>query len=204
MSTVELRVRVGGVHVDHADLTALSPAARALAEALASWPRGVRGPVHLRQAVGTRQDIAPPGRDLDHAALFVDLDQPDECLWDSWSVYPEASAVPVEAWLEWQATKFPRGYAVVARDGLSPWVPSAAAALAEAALTARLVPLNELLLHLAKRGRVIEKNTYTAYAARRQAPAPVLDRRPALYSLDEANDWLDSRPGHDDAAPTRR
>lgn len=177
MATMALRLHDEDIDIiDHVDLTHLTPMARALAEIWHTTTLHNRHPVWLVRAVDGQ-----PG-------------EPDHMMWDSWSRYPPVSTMPAAAYLEQQARRLPRGYAAVATGGVDPRVPSADAALAEAARLARLVTLDDLLAHLARNGRVIGKNTYTAYAARHQAPGPVEERRPALYSLDEADDWLRTRP----------
>jgi hypothetical protein len=161
---LELRMRDRSDHVDTVDLDALSPRARALAEAWHLHALHNRGAVILRQTSGTRADLIRPD-DRERYAQYYDLAVPDSIVWTSWSVYPEDSTMEPARYLEQQAKRLPAGYAPVAAGKDQP-VPSAAAAAADD----EWLTLDEVLHELRAAGRPIEKATWRAYVARDQAP----------------------------------
>ena len=143
------------------DLDALSPRARALAEAV-SQRLGGRCVVWLQSTKTVRQAI--PDADRWYAA--DELDKPYMMGWSGWSSYPADSVMSQHDYLEQQARRIPPQYSIVGAFPDQP-VPSYEDGAADKGMTRP-----QVLAWLAARGRKISPSTWSSYTARGQAPKP--------------------------------
>lgn len=163
------------------DLDALTPRARALAEAVAQRSLATPGEVWCA-AEGTVRQLVP---DAERWYSSEELDQPLTRNWSGWSYYPPDSVMPAADYLEQQARRIPPGYAIIGHHPDNP-VPSAREAAQDTGMTR-----DQVLDYLeALRGKRITPGTWSAYVARDQAPKPVryVGRTP-LWDRREIAEW---------------
>lgn len=174
---------------DDIDLDALTPRARALAEAVAQMPgrRKGAGDILCEHRTLTRRDVTP------NPEIWLRPEQMDdraEMRWSAWDRYPADSEMPASEYLERQARKIPPEWAIVsaliAASARPEPVPSAAAAAEDDLLTVRGV-----VDHLAQHhGRHIGPGTWRGYVARNQAPEAVRRvGREGLWSPADVDAW---------------
>lgn len=203
MAIVTLQLRTDAKHVtgdgdvsitnaraDSVDLDALTPRARALAEAVAQMPGGDRGAGEILCTHRTRTR----GESVSNPDVWLTEEQqaePARMTWAVWDKYPADSDVPADAYLEKQARKIPSDWAIVSAWGplLRPDpVPSAEAGAADDRLTAQGVVDRLARLH----GRHIGPGTWRSYVNRGQvqAPKPVAQAgRVPLWSPADIDAW---------------
>jgi hypothetical protein len=173
---------------DAIDLDALTPRARALAEAVAQLPGGEKraGSILCEHRIKTRGDVTP------NPEVWLTPEQcaePARMTWAQWDQYRADSEVPAIEYLERQARKIGPEWRIVSAIGAIdhyPEVPSSEAAAADDLLTARGVV--EYLGR--KHDRHINPGTWRAYVARDQAPAAVRRvGREGLWSPADIDAW---------------
>lgn len=173
---------------DDVDLDALTPRARALAEAVAQLPgsRKGAGEILCEHRTLTRRDTTP------NPEMWLSPDQmtePARQTWSAWDRYPQDSPMPATEYLERQARKIPPEWRIVSAwaigETFAP-VPSSARGAADDLLTPRGV-VEYLARH---HDRHIGAGTWRSYASRGQAPAAV-DRvgREGLWSAADVAAW---------------
>jgi hypothetical protein len=174
---------------DEVDLDALTPRARALAEAVAQLPRAHKaaGEIYCEHRTLTRGDLTPnPEIWLTPEARS----EPAQQTWGAWGKYQADSEMPAAEYLERQARKIPPEWAitsgwVMGRGQLAP-VASVRAGAADDLLTVRGVVDRLETYH----DRNIQPGTWRSYVARDQAPAPVQRvGREGLWSPADVDRW---------------
>lgn len=170
-------IEIGGQRVK-ADLDQLTPAAGALAEAIANTAG--------HSTVDIWMEADRPIRDTtpDWEIWFTPAEaaRPERRPWRGWSAAPLGPAEDPHARLEYEARKIPPGWHVL---GASPHRPNSSAG-----------PIREgdttfVLEYLRQHGRVIGASTWSAYVRRGQAPKPArhVGRTP-LWDMDVIDVWL--------------
>jgi hypothetical protein len=171
------------------DLDALTPRARALAEAVAQLPgsRKGAGDILCEHRTKTRRDMSP-----DAEAFWPPerLAEPARLGWALWDRYRADSEVPPVEYLETQARKIPPEWRIVSGKAIAqpeqPPVPSSQAAGDDDRLTPRAV-VEYLATH---HKRHIGPSTWRSYASRGQAPAPVgRVGRESLWAPADVDAW---------------
>ena len=164
------------------ELDALSPRARALAEAV-SQRLGGRCVVWLQSARTVREAI--PDAERWYAA--DELDKPYMMGWSGWSHYPADSMMSQRDYLEQQARRIPPQYSIVGAFAEQP-VPSFAEGAEDRGMTR-----DQVLDYIeAKTKRRIAPSTWSSYTARKQAPTPsrYVGRTP-LWDPSAIDAWLE-------------
>lgn len=180
MTTLNLALRDDSTP-EPVEVDALSPRARALAEAVAQR-QGARCVIWVQADQTIRETI--PDAERWHSA--DELDRPYRMGWSGWSHYPADSVMSQHDYLEQQARRIPPQYSIVGAFPDRP-VPSFAAGAEDRGMTRAQV----LAYIAAKTGRTIAPSTWGAYAARGQAPKPSrhVGRTPLWESAD-IDAWL--------------
>ncbi|MEO3856267.1 hypothetical protein [Acrocarpospora sp. B8E8] len=181
MATISLDLRGTGTYED-VDLDALTPRARALAEAVAQR-LGSTCVIWVQSDRTVRETI--PDAECYYGA--DELDQPYRMGWSGWSRYPAESAMSQHGYLEQQARRIPPQYSIIGAFPDQP-VPSAAAAAADRGMTR-----DQVLAWLAARGRKVGPSTWSSYTARGQAPKPRYVGRTPLWDPEALEEWLTRR-----------
>jgi hypothetical protein len=149
-------------YAENVDLDALTPRARAMAEAIAqcSGAQPLDIWVEYKEPI---MDHMPDWRDWfteEQAA------QPDRRPWRCWSRFPATSPMTAVEWLEREARKIPPGWHVLGAHPRTP-VPSLEAGAADQYLTR-----DQVLAYMRHRGVDISIGTWGGYTSRGQAPRP--------------------------------
>lgn len=182
MATLKLALRGDDVYED-VDLDALTPRARALAEAVAQR-HGCRCVVWLQSDATIRQVIP----DAERYYKADEVDGPYRMGWSGWSHYPADSAMSQHDYLEQQARRIPPQYSIVGAFPSQP-VPSFEEASQDRGMTR-----DQVLEYIRQAtGRQIAPSTWSSYTARKQAPGPsrYVGRTP-LWDPPAIDAWLGS------------
>ena len=177
-----------GARPDTIDLDALTPRARALAEAVAQLPGGRKsgGEILCEHLTLTRADMV---RNPEVWLSPEQMGEPARQSWSAWDRYPAGAEMDPVEYLERQARKIPPEWRIVSAWAMGSRfdpVPSAQAGAADDGLTARGV-IEFLAKHY---DRHIGPGTWRAYAARDQAPKPIRRvGREGLWSPSDVHDW---------------
>ena len=171
------------------DLDALTPRARALAEAVAQLPgaRKGAGEILCHHRTKTRGEMTPDAESWLPPEL---LTQPAQQSWARWDIYRADSEVSPVDYLESQARKIPPEWRIVCGRAIghpdpAP-VPSSQAGGDDDRLTPRAV-VDYLATH---HKRHIGSSTWRSYASRGQAPAPVGHvGRESLWAPADVDAW---------------
>jgi hypothetical protein len=168
-------------HHEDVDLDALTPRARALAEAISQSPLRTRTDIWMEHETPIRDRI--PDWQLWYTEEEAAL--PERRPWRGWSTYPIDSYMTPAEYLEQEARKIPPGWHVLGYSPHTP-VPSIKAGAADTGMTRDAV-----LEYLRQRGRPIAVSTWSAYVARGQAPSPArrIQRTP-LWEREDIDAWL--------------
>lgn len=180
MPTIMKLALRGGISED-VDLDALTPRARALAEAV-HQRLGSQVVIWVQSDKTVRQSF--PESERWHSP--EELDQPYRMGWSSWSDYPADSVMSQADYLEQQARRIPPQYSIIGAFPDQP-VPSFEAGAADQSMTREQV----LKYIHRKTGRTIAPSTWASYTARKQAPKP--DRyvsRTPLWDPATIDAWL--------------
>ncbi len=178
-----------GALPDTIDLDALTPRARALAEAVAQLlgARKDAGEILCVHREKTRADM------IRNPEVWLSPEQMDESArqtWSAWDRYPANAEMGAAEYLERQARKIPPEWRIVSAWSMGAVfqpVPSTEAGAADDGLTARGVT-EYLASH---HGRHIGPGTWRAYASRDQAPKPVRRvGREGLWSPADVDAWV--------------
>ncbi|MEU6710029.1 hypothetical protein ABZ897_01005 [Nonomuraea sp. NPDC046802] len=180
MATVNLSLRDDS-DPEPVDLDALTPRARALAEAVAQRLGG-RCMIWVQSEQTVRQTMP----DAERWYRPEELDQPYKMGWSGWSHYPADSQMSQHDYLEQQARRIPPQYSIVGAFAQQP-VPSYAEGAADKGMTR-----DQVLKYIERTtGRKIAPSTWSSYTARKQAPRP--DRyvgRTPLWDPETIDAWL--------------
>ncbi|MFC4006668.1 helix-turn-helix transcriptional regulator [Nonomuraea purpurea] len=160
MATVNLCLRDDS-DPEPVDLDALSPRARALAEAVAQRLGG-RCTIWVQSEKTIRQTMP----DAERWYSADELDQPYRMGWSGWSHYPADSVMSQHDYLEQQCRRIPPQYSIIGAFAQQP-VPSYEEGAADKGMTR-----DQVLKWLEAHGRKIAPSTWSAYTARGQAPKP--------------------------------
>jgi hypothetical protein len=168
----EGRVQFVYAQPEEVDLDALSPRARALAEAVAASPLGSATDVWLES------DDRIKDRNPDWAHWYTEeqASQQERRPWRGWAKFKATAPKSAVQYLEEQAAKIPAGWHVYGPTPDQP-VPSN---------TDTAMTMEQVLATLADHGRSIKPSTWRAYVTREQAPQPIrhVGRTPLWDSAD--------------------
>ncbi|HWB38315.1 MAG TPA: hypothetical protein VHA75_20045 [Rugosimonospora sp.] len=166
------------------DLDALSPKARALAEAIADRPGREAGDIWMESDAPLSELV----RDWQYWYTPEEGAAPERRPWRGWSTLPLRPGETPEERLEVEAAKIPPGWHVYGAGARRP-VPSL-----EAAKAVREATADQVVAYLAGLGRRIGRQTWTSYVGKDEAPRPARKvGRTSLWDLDEVDKWL-ARP----------
>lgn len=153
----EGRVQFVYAQPDEVDLDALSPRARALAEAVAASPLQTATEVWVE----SDDPIKDRNPDWEHWYTEEQANQRERRPWRGWAKFKATSTKSGVLYLEEQAAKIPAGWHVLGPDPQHR-VESSAEMTSE-----------QVLAYLKSIGRPITAATWRSYVAREQAPQPV-------------------------------
>lgn len=171
------------------DLDALTPRARALAEAVAQLPgaRADAGEILCHHRTKTRGDMTP---DAESWLSPERLAQPARQAWAKWDIYRADSEVSPVEYLESQARKIPPDWRIVCGHAVGRPDPAPVPSSQEAGNDNRLTPRAVVEYLAAHHKRHIGPSTWRSYVARGQAPAPVgRVGRESLWSPADVDAW---------------
>lgn len=181
MTTLNLSLRDDS-DPEPVDLDALTPRARALAEAVAQRLGG-RCVIWVQSEKTVRRAVA----DAERWYSADELDRPYRMGWSGWSHYPADSVMSQHDYLEQQARRIPPQYSIVGAFPDRP-VPSYEQGAADNGMTR-----DQVLDYIAaKTGKPrIAPGTWSSYTARDQAPKPsrYVGRTP-LWDRSAIDAWL--------------
>lgn len=172
------------------DLDALTPRARALAEAVAQLPgaRKDAGEILCHHRTKTRREMTPDAETWLPPEL---LDQPARQTWARWDIYRADSEVAPVDYLESQARKIPPEWSIVCGHAIGLPDPAPVRSSQEGGNDDRLTPRGVVNYLAAHHKRCIGHSTWRSYVARGQAPAPIgrVGREP-LWSPADIEAWV--------------
>lgn len=171
------------------DLDALTPRARALAEAVAQLPgaRKEAGEILCHHRTKTRAEMTPDAESWLPPEL---LTKPARQGWARWDIYRADSKVSPVEYLESQARKIPPEWQVICGHAIGHPDPAPVPSSQVGGDDDRLTPRAVVEYLATRHKRHIGPSTWRAYASRGQAPAPVGHvGRESLWAPADVDAW---------------
>lgn len=171
------------------DLDALTPRARALAEAVAQLPgaRKGAGEILCHHRTKTRGEMTPDAETWLPPELLA---KPAQQSWARWDIYRADSGVPPVEYLEQQARKIPPEWRIVCGRAIGLPDPAPVASSQAGGDDDRLTPRAVVEYLATHHKRHIGPSTWRSYASRGQAPAPVGHvGRESLWAPSDVDAW---------------